>query len=147
MNFEPNCLTFVRCGNPFAAKQSNMHTFKKFLGFTILSTILITSCKKSDDILTNGTLLELAATPVNNAMGIIRNTEISVTFNLPMDSSTITTSTFTIQKGTKTLNGTITSKGNTFTYSPTDLLEANTLYMVTLTTGIKAATGVLQLPV
>jgi hypothetical protein len=138
----PSVYTFVRYENRFITKQQHMNTLKKILSFSMVGLALVTACKKSEDTLTNGTLLVLAVTPVNNAQGIIRNTAVSVTFNLPMDTTTINTTTFTLQKGTQTINGTITASGNTFTYTPTDLLEANTLYMASVGKSVKATTGV-----
>ncbi len=85
--------------------------------------------------------------PTDGVTSVPVNATISATFSEAMDTSTITTATFTVNNG---VTGTITfSGGNTIaTFTPAASLTNNTTYTVSLTTGIKdpatnriAATG------
>lgn len=118
-----------------------MNIFKKILPLTFMAIVLLAACKKSDDTAHN-TLMVVSVTPVNNALGVIRNTTISVTFNLPMDSTTLTPNSFMLTKGGQPVNGTLTHTGNTYTYTPSVLLASNTLYMASINTTVKATSGV-----
>lgn len=107
-----------------------------------MAVVLFAGCKKSEDPLTNGSLQVLAVTPGNNAFGVIRNTTVNVTFNLAMNNASVNTTTFTLQKGTQSIDGVITFSGNTAIFTTKDLLEANTTYIAAINKGVTATTGV-----
>ncbi|MES2779961.1 MAG: ice-binding family protein [Bacteroidota bacterium] len=121
-----------------------MKTFKTLISFCFGAIVLFAACKKSDNPTpTNGSLLVVMATPSNNATGIIRNISVSVTFNLAIDSTTLDSSSFTMQKGSETIAGIITYKNKAATFTPIYSLEANTLYTVKLSNKIKTTAGVI----
>jgi len=80
--------------------------------------------------------------PANLATSIPINRKIAATFSKPMDSTTITTATFTLV-GTTNVAGTVTYNAATHvaTFSPTANLAANTLFTATITTGAKDLSG------
>lgn len=73
--------------------------------------------------------------PLNNAVNITLNKTITATFSVPMNPLTLNSSTFTVKQGTNTVAGAITYSGSTVSFTPTNLLTANTVYTVTITTG------------
>lgn len=81
-----------------------------------------------------------ATDPNNNATGVPLNKVISATFSVPMDPSTLNSSTFYVKHGTYTVPGVISYSGSTVYFTPT-LLVADTDYTVTITTGAKSVSG------
>ncbi|MFV8361074.1 Ig-like domain-containing protein [Flavobacterium sp. LS1P3] len=76
--------------------------------------------------------------PLNNAINITLNKTITATFSVPMNPLTLNSSTFTVKQGTNTVAGVITYSGSTVSFTPTNLLTANTVYTVTITTGAES---------
>jgi hypothetical protein len=81
----------------------------------------------------------ISTLPANAAIGIAINSNITATFSEAMNSSTITTTTFTlIKQGTTTpVPGAVTYAGTTAIFNPTSNLAAGTIYTATVTTGVK----------
>ena len=79
--------------------------------------------------------------PLNNATGVAFNKPVDVTFSQAMDPLTITASTFTLKLGTTAVAGAITYTGTKATFTPTGNLVPNSIYTVTITTGVKNTTG------
>jgi hypothetical protein len=79
-------------------------------------------------------------------LGVAINSKIVVSFNQPMNSSTINTSTFlvTIPPSTTPILGTVfyDATNNLATFTPSSPLLPGTLYKVTITTGVESADGV-----
>jgi hypothetical protein len=84
----------------------------------------------------------ISTDPLNLATGVALNKVISATFSVPMDGSTITTSTFTIMMGATVVNGTVNYAGSTATFTPSPLLLSDTVYTATISIGAKSAGGV-----
>jgi hypothetical protein len=83
-----------------------------------------------------------ATVPANGATVVPVKQVLTATFNLAMDPTTITTSTFTLTgPGGATVAGTVTFSGTTATFTPTASLGGSTLYTATITTGAKDVTG------
>ena len=79
--------------------------------------------------------------PANVATGVAFNQKIAATFSEAMDSSTITTATFTLMQGTSFVSGTVTYTGTTATFAPASNLAPNTVYIATITTGARNVAG------
>jgi hypothetical protein len=80
--------------------------------------------------------------PANLATGVALNKVISTVFSEAMNSSTITTSSFTLMLGTTPVAGAVNYAGTTATFTPTvNLLSGNT-YTATITTAAKNPAGV-----
>jgi len=79
--------------------------------------------------------------PANAATGVSLNQKIAATFNKAMDSSTITTTTFTVKQGTTAVAGTVSYAGTTATFTPTANLTGNLVFTATITTGAKDLAG------
>jgi len=82
-----------------------------------------------------------STSPVFAATGTAINTKILATFSKAMDSATITTSTFTLTRGTTSVSGTVSYTGTTATFVPSGNLVANTAHTATITTGAKDSSG------
>lgn len=74
----------------------------------------------------------ISTSPVNGAVNVVSNKLITATFNVAMNPSTINESTFLVKKGQSMIAGAVTYSGTTATFTPTDLLESNTVYTATI---------------
>ena len=79
--------------------------------------------------------------PVNSTTGVAINKKIAATFSEAMDPTTISTSTFTLKKGTTAVAGTVTYSGVTAVFKPTSNLDISTAYTATITTAVKDLAG------
>ena len=84
----------------------------------------------------------IATSPANNAVGVLNTRNITATFSLPMDPSSITSTTFLVKQGAAVVVGTLVFAGSTATFTPGANLLSNTTYTVTLTTGAKSLSGI-----
>jgi hypothetical protein len=82
-----------------------------------------------------------STTPADNATDVAVDTAITAIFSEEMDSSTITTGTFTVNNGSSNIAGTVAYSDKTATFTPTNDLENNTAYTATITTGAKDSAG------
>jgi hypothetical protein len=79
--------------------------------------------------------------PSYAATGTPTNAKVLATFSTVMDPSTLTTSTFTLLKGTTSVSGTVSYTGTTATFAPSSALAAGSSHTATITTGAKDASG------
>ncbi|PLX17106.1 MAG: hypothetical protein C0601_08250 [Candidatus Muiribacterium halophilum] len=88
--------------------------------------------------------LVVVTNPENNSVNVSVFIDLSVTFNIPMDPTTINEYTFVVSDGVSRIPGKFIY--NKFLYrvvfKPDKALSTDTLYNVTLTSGIKSAAGV-----
>jgi hypothetical protein len=93
---------------------------------------------------TGNTLLgpEVISTdPFNNETDVVLNKNITATFNMPMDPTTINGTTFTLYLGATPIAGAISYSGTTATFNPTNDLSPDTEYTATITTGAENLAG------
>lgn len=79
--------------------------------------------------------------PVNGATAVHVNQKASVAFDEDMDTSTLSTDTFTVKQGSTPVSGTVASTGTTATFTPARSLEKDKIYTATVTTGAKDLAG------
>lgn len=82
-----------------------------------------------------------SSTPDNNATGVALNQAIVINFSEVMDLTTITASTFTLKQGATSVSGEVTYSGTAATFNPASDLEANKVYIATITTGASDMAG------
>jgi hypothetical protein len=82
-------------------------------------------------------------TPANGATGVTASVAPTATFSVPMDTSTLTASTFTLTSAAGAVPATVTydSTSNTAMLTPTVPLAPTTAYTVRLTTGVRGLDG------
>ncbi len=83
-----------------------------------------------------------AVTPENMATDVPVNSDVTATFNIPMDDETITDTTFTVMNGTIPVEGVVTYTGSTATFNPNVNLEEGVLYTATLSTSVRSALNI-----
>ena len=83
----------------------------------------------------------ISTDPMNSAVGVLLNKKISATFSDGMNSTTITTSTFTLKQGASLIAGDISYSHGTAIFTPTSNLTANTTYTATITTDVEDLAG------
>lgn len=85
--------------------------------------------------------LVISTDPANNATNVIRNKIVAITFNGPMDPTTINNATFTLKQGNNVVTGSISYQGNAAYFQPSALLNPNALYTATMSAGAKNMAG------
>lgn len=87
----------------------------------------------------------LSVSPANGSTDVAANINITATFNVSMDASTITPETFTLitKEGSVGLPvlGVVTYEGLVATLEPTSILEPGTTYEVTIATSVRDLSG------
>ncbi|MDZ7822352.1 MAG: Ig-like domain-containing protein [Candidatus Marinimicrobia bacterium] len=71
--------------------------------------------------------------PADLATGVVINSNIMATFNEPMDTATLTSTSVTLSQGATAVAGSISSSGTTVTFNPTTDLAYDTEYTATIT--------------
>ena len=84
----------------------------------------------------------IATDPDANETGVALNKIVSANFNMPMNSATINSTTFTLKQGTTNIAGVVNYSGTTASFDPTNLLVANTIYTANISTGVTNVAGV-----
>jgi hypothetical protein len=83
-----------------------------------------------------------STTPTSGATGVAANSNIVATFSETMDSSTISTGTFTLRdNNAAAVTGSVSYSGNTATFNPTNDLQPNTVYTASLSTSVEDMAG------
>ncbi len=83
----------------------------------------------------------ISTDPANLATGVALDKMITASFSEAMNSSTITTTSFTVQTGGSPVSGTVVYTGTTATFSPSANLAPNTTYTATITTAAQDLAG------
>ena len=84
----------------------------------------------------------VSSVPSNGAVGVAESSTVRATFSVPMDATTINTTTFKVTgPGATAISGSVTYAGSTATFTPAAPLAGSTLYTATITTGAKDPTG------
>jgi hypothetical protein len=80
----------------------------------------------------------ISTDPLDNATNVARNKVVRATFTMPMDPTSISDLTFTLQQGGNNVAGNVSYSGTTASFTPSSLLSANLFYTATITTGAKS---------
>lgn len=83
----------------------------------------------------------LTTFPANNDINIPRNTLVTVTFSEAMSPVTLNDTSFTFKNGNTDVPGVLSYTGLVATFTPTNVLEADTLYTATVTDEVESLTG------
>ncbi|MCF8242667.1 MAG: Ig-like domain-containing protein [Melioribacteraceae bacterium] len=110
----------------------------------LLTVLIMLGCEEregltSPPITTTPTVS--STNPANSAVAVPINQQITATFSEEMNSSTITTATFTLMQGTSFVSGTVSYTGTTAAFAPSSNLSPNTSYTATITTMAKNLAG------
>lgn len=84
-----------------------------------------------------------SVSPASGATGVAVNSAVTAAFNLPLSSSTLSSSTFTLSAGSTPVAGAVTysSTTNVATFTPAAALAFSTTYTATLSTAVTDTTG------
>ncbi len=83
----------------------------------------------------------ISTDPVHLAVDVVLSKIISAGFSEPMNSLTINETTFIIRQGLTLVAGGVTYADSTAVFSPLVALSSNTVYTVTITTGVQDLAG------
>jgi hypothetical protein len=78
-----------------------------------------------------------STSPIDNATGVALNKTITATFSVPMNSATLTASSFIVKQGNTTIAGALSYANNTVSFVPVTPLLENKVYTCTITTAVK----------
>ena len=136
-------------GNILSAKQVIMNTGATLIGRALALTQVTL---QSTTVTSPGTLVGglpvvippsvTSTVPASAAFGVPIGSKLTATFSEPMDPTTITPLTFTLQNGVIPVPGTVTYTGSTATFTPTGNLTPGTQYIATITNGARDPAGV-----
>lgn len=120
--------------------------FSSLFGMSImlmLLALITTQCKEDDftgEVV--GVCPEVILTdPLDGAINVSTNKLITATFNEAMVASTVNETTFILKKGGNLVLGSVTYTGMKATFSPTAMLDANTVYTATMKRSVKDLMG------
>ena len=116
--------------------------FKTTLSTFVLATVvLLAGCSNDENTDVNLAPKISVNDPADNATDVELSAIITATFDDAMSPTTINTSTFTLKQGETDVEGTVSYTGSTASFEPSELLEQNTTYTATITTGVKNIVG------
>jgi len=97
------------------------------------------------DVCTTSCPVIISTSPVDGATSVSTSTTVSATFNMAMDSSTLTNANYFLNEGSLQTprNGTVAynSSTKTATFTPSSALNPDTFYTATITTSVKSDRG------
>lgn len=105
----------------------------------LLISVSLWQCRKEEILIVYPTVN--STDPVSNSTGTTVSSNISVIFSTEMDASTITAARFSVKQGNVNVPGVLNYNGVTASFNPSADLAPNTLYEVTLATGILDLAG------
>src|SRR5450759_1303649 len=113
---------------------------KMFTIIAISMVVFLAGCKKDNIPIVYPTVT--STIPSNEDINTSISSNISANFSTPMDPSSITISSFTVQLGTETISGEAAYADSTATFTPAEKLAPNALYTATITTEVKNVAGI-----
>lgn len=84
----------------------------------------------------------ISTDPANNVSDVELNTDVTATFSVPMDQTTLTTSSVTLKQGETVISGTVSYSGSTVTFNPDNNLSYSAVYTATIAAGVKNMEGI-----
>lgn len=100
----------------------------------ILLALFSTQCK--DDTFTGEVVgvcpAVVLTSPINGAINVVTSKVITANFNVNMDATTVNETSFLLKKGGNLVSGSVKYSGVTATFTPTNMLSANTVYSATI---------------
>ncbi|MCC5915776.1 MAG: DUF3494 domain-containing protein [Cryomorphaceae bacterium] len=111
--------------------------------FALAAVGFIAGCNKDDDS-GNGKSVHPkveSTSPSADETNVALNKTISVNFSEEMDASTITSSSFSVKKGSTVVPGSVSYSGKTALFEPSVALDENAGYTVTISTSVKNKKG------
>jgi len=108
---------------------------------SIISVFLIEGCKKDESKPLTIPPTVISTDAVNNATNVALSKVVTATFSVPMDQSTLTSTTFNVKLDETPIQGTVTYSGSTASFTPSENLLSGTSYVATITTGAKNIPG------
>jgi hypothetical protein len=83
----------------------------------------------------------ISTNPMDEAIDVVLDTDVSATFNEVMDPLSLNDQTFTLMDGAELIPGTVVQIGANMSFDPTDNLSFDTEYTATITTGATDLAG------
>ena len=110
------------------------------VSFTIL--ILFGSCEYEYYVIPAPKPQVSSTDPANNDTAVSLKKTVKVSFSVPMNTSSINWTTFTLAEGTTPVAGTVACTGTDATFVPTASLKVNTFYTGTISSAVYSTAGI-----
>lgn len=119
-----------------------MKITKLLTTFLIILVVLFAGCRKDDYVEKIGVCFQVIATdPIGEARSVPYDQIVSATFSSKADASTIDESSFTLQQGTTSIEGTVSYTDSTATFTPDVALQPLTEYTGTIKSTVTSTWG------
>lgn len=118
--------------------------YRVFLNKGVKNTFGVSLLQDTSWLFTTGVVIApsvLSTNPINNAINIALDKEITATFSVPMDPLTITNSSFTIKQGITPITGVVSTNSNVVKFIPNTNLQEGLLYTAVLSNTVKNLYG------
>jgi hypothetical protein len=109
--------------------------------FVLATVVLFSGCSKDDGKKSNLPPTVSSTDPADNAVDVIHNKVITISFSEAMDPLTINATTFTLMQGSNVIAGVVDYSGTQATFTANNILNAETIYSATITDGAKDLAG------
>jgi hypothetical protein len=131
--------TYTKISNPTSTKQNVNST----TGLVVLAADNVNGQVYVHNVLGDPPPVVTARGPERDATDVQVGAVVTATFSKPMNASTLNSSNFTVEDGSGPVAGTVSydSGTRTATFTPDDLLKADTTHTVKLTEDIKDTSG------
>ena len=83
----------------------------------------------------------ILTSPANGAINVVTNKVVTAKFNEKMNPATINSTTYLLKQGANLVSGAVTYNDSTATFTPSNLLAANTVYTATILRSVKDPDG------
>lgn len=120
-------------------KLSKSFPFTRVLTALLMTMVILAGCEKDEDPAVPPSVTSTG--PADKATNIAVGSALSFTFNVEMDPSSITNSTFSLKRDNMDVAGTITYANKIASFVPSADLAANTLFTSTISKDAKNASG------
>jgi hypothetical protein len=119
-----------------------MKTKKLLSAIVVATVVLFAGCKKDtfEEIIGECPLV-IETNPTNEAVDVPLNQVVLITFNKEMNPATITTESVTLYGPTTQVTGVVSYSGVNATFTPSDSLAINTIYIGRVKTSVKDLKG------
>ena len=111
------------------------------LRLAVLATVLAGCGEPYRPAPAEPSLAVVASAPINGAVGVARAAFVTLTFSAPPNPETITAGTVGLWNGPAGVPVSLALSGATATLTPRSLLELNTVYVVTVSRGVRDTAG------
>ena len=108
----------------------------------LLATFFIGCDSSTNADITPDAPIVFSTSPMDNEQNVERNKIVEITFDQAMNPSTMNNSNITLHQGTQPMVGTVEYSGTVATFSPENVMDAQTDYTMRVSNSVRSSAGV-----